>query len=566
MTLSVADIERWDPEAVREVFHAATARAASASEASLALEGLPVFATWGGVAADSAHEAIGRTRVDLDAHANEATAVARAAERAAQDIEQVRTELRRLEDDAHTFRLVIDPAANRVVAGPGYRGTAADLANDVAPLQARLYAIIAEANGVDAELAVAINMADGAMAGEPAGRGEPRRESGAPPTLQDMLTGGGGPAEAAGADKAPGSLPWMLDRLQKPVPGAAPPTLTQQDIDEFKGLARQALLYDGVPAGQIEQRLNDMVARARQPLPPYVPPKPQAAPPPGFGEGFADRWFATEEGVKNLVGQGGPGAPGVLESWEGLLKGTVDQVANPVGAVADEVKNAMDSPSAAYYLGGKSADAAFAAPGLMFGGEGAAISRALGDIGPGVLEKGPVVSSHAAIGLDVPGSYTSWADEAAADLNHAFTQAGPTTGLANQLADLSTHYVGEAPDRVVLGRYVDQDAGYIGEARGTGGVYFDTGSPVWDAITHGLSETDSKALAWQVNEQFLRNQMESAVGRIDYLLDHDQWSSLEEMALGHPERFSAMEVNLLNRVAAEHGYRRVGDSWIYEGN
>lgn len=547
MTLSVADIERWDPEAVREVFHAATARATSASEASSALANLPAFASWGGVAADAARDAIGRTRVDLDAHAGEARAVAQAAERAAQDIGKVKADLRRLNEDAHAARLDIDPATDRVVAGPGYRGTAATLANDIAPLQARLYAIVAEANGVDAELAVAIHLADGAMAIAGAG---PRPDAGATPTLQDMLTGKGRPG---------------LDQPGEPVAGSTQHALTQQEIDQFKNVARQAMLYDGVPADQIEQRLNEMVARARLPLPAYTPPKPQAVPPPGFGEGFADRWFSTEEGIKNLVGQGGPGAPGVLESWEGLLKGTVQQVTNPAGMVADEVKNALESPSAAYYLGGKSADAAFAAPGLIFGGEGAAVSRALGDIGPGVLERGPVVSSHAPIGLDVPGSYPSWAHEAAADLNHAFAQSGPTTELANQLADLSTHYVGEAPDRVVLGRFAGQDGGYIGDARGGGGIYFDTGNPVWDAITHGLSKPDADAVAWQVNEQFLRNQMESGVGRIDYLLDHSEYSSLEDMAQARLGSFSSMEVDFLNESAAAYGYRRVGDSWVYEG-
>lgn len=561
MTLSVADIERWDPDAVREVFHAATTRATTAREASSALANLPAFASWGGVAADAARDGIGRTTVDLDAHADEAVAVAQAAERAAHDIDKVKADLRRLQDDAQAARLEIDPATNRVVAGPGYRGTAVDLAKDIAPLQARLHAIVAEANGVDAELAIAIHMADGTMSVQDGGG----HRAGATPTLQDMLTGQGRPADVPGADKPVGSLPWVLDQTRKPVADVAQRALTQQDIDQFKRVARQAMLYDGVPAEQIEQRLNEMVARARQPLPAYTPPKPQAAPPPGFGEGFADRWLSTEEGIKNLVGQGGPGAPGVLESWQGLLTGTVEQVTNPMGAMADEVKHALDSPSAAYYLGGKSADAAIAAPGLMFGGEGAAVSRALGDIGPGVLERGPVVSPHAPMGLDVPGSYTSWASEAAEDLHHAFTQSGPTTGLANQVADLSTHYVGEAPDRVVLGGFAGQDGGYIGEARAGGGVYFDTGDPVWDAITQGLSKPDANALAWQVNEQFLRNQMESGVGRIDYVLDRDVYSSLEEMIIDRRDSFSAMEIDFLMKNAEAYGYRRAGESWIFEG-
>ncbi len=163
MTLNVADIERWDPEAVREVFRAASARSGAATEAARAAEQLPAFQSWGGVAADAAREAIGRTRADLDAHAKEALAVAQAAQKAAQDIEKVKIELRALQDDAADPGLAVDPATSTVVKGPGFRGTAAELATKIAALQTRLNAIIAGANGVDAELAAAINMADGRL-------------------------------------------------------------------------------------------------------------------------------------------------------------------------------------------------------------------------------------------------------------------------------------------------------------------------------------------------------------------------------------------------------------------
>lgn len=161
MTLSVADIERWDPEAVREVFRAASARSGAATEAARAAEQLPAFQTWGGAAADAARDAIGKTRADLDAHANEALAVAQAAQKAAQDIEKVKIDLRDVQDAAADSGLQIDPNTNAVVKGPAFKGTAAELATKVAAIQARLATVIAEANGVDAELAAAINMADG---------------------------------------------------------------------------------------------------------------------------------------------------------------------------------------------------------------------------------------------------------------------------------------------------------------------------------------------------------------------------------------------------------------------
>lgn len=269
------------------------------------------------------------------------------------------------------------------------------------------------------------------------------------------------------------------------------------------------------------------------------------------------------QGIKDLIGQGGPGAPGVLESWKGLLKGTNATVQNPVGTAIGEVKDALDSPSAAYYLGAKAFDAATTLPGLLFGGEGAAVLRAgeLGDIGAGVLDTGPAVSQPAAIGFNHPVTYNPWADQAAFDLNYARVHAAPTADLGQQLADMSTHYVGDNPDRVILGKFQGQEDGYIGEARGHGGIYYDTGNPIWDAVGHGLGPTDADALGWLVNEQFLRAQMENGMSRIEYVLN-DKYPSLEAVVLKSPDSFSAKEIEFLVENAPEYGYRRVGNAWV----
>jgi hypothetical protein len=71
---------------------------------------------------------------------------------------------------------------------------------------------------------------------------------------------------------------------------------------------------------------------------------------------------------------------------------------------------------------------------------------------------------------------------------------------------------------VVLGKWDGQDSGYIGEAREHGGIFFDTGTPTWKAMADGLEEPAEHAVAWPVNEQFLRAQMENHVPRIEYVL------------------------------------------------
>jgi hypothetical protein len=178
----------------------------------------------------------------------------------------------------------------------------------------------------------------------------------------------------------PANLDDALSQLAgAPVPAAAKPVpMDPKAVDEFKAMVRPELLRKGIPPDQVEAQLNAVVAKAQQGVNPfYRAPEPPKQPPPGFGEGFADRWFSTEQGIKNLLGQGGAGAPGVLESWGEVLQGTAETVVNPFGAAVDEIQNAVNSPSAAYYFGEKTFDAGATAVTLPWGGEGAAVRAGL---------------------------------------------------------------------------------------------------------------------------------------------------------------------------------------------
>jgi hypothetical protein len=159
VVLTVADIDRWSPEAVREVFHAANARGNATLEASRQLSSLAVFDTWEGATAEARKHTNASIRQDLDAHGNESLAVAQAAGKAAGDIEKVQSELRTLRADATELHVTIDPVSNKVVPTSNALPTEALIAE--MQLQPRLDKILAEANGVDAELAAAINMAEG---------------------------------------------------------------------------------------------------------------------------------------------------------------------------------------------------------------------------------------------------------------------------------------------------------------------------------------------------------------------------------------------------------------------
>ncbi len=165
MSVSVADIDRWDAGDVREIFHATRSRAEAAFEAADGIAELPAFGSWGGDASDAARDAIDRTRHDLDAYGNEALAVAQAAHRAADDIESVRSKLAQLRSDAEHLGMTIDSVSNVVAPGPGCAGASPmEIELKRMQLQREVDAILAEAARVDQELARAIGMATGGTA------------------------------------------------------------------------------------------------------------------------------------------------------------------------------------------------------------------------------------------------------------------------------------------------------------------------------------------------------------------------------------------------------------------
>lgn len=354
MSLNLRELLEWPPE-IADL--AASTRAAAANHSNSAdfYRSLATASTWEGDGGDAARAALVASAGEHDGVAENLSKAATSMEHSQQAAERVAQTIKGILDYAAEQPAVqVDQSTNQVIPpDTSYldEEAAAKVAVKVADLQVQIAAALAEGERVDADLAGAIATA-----------------TGTPPRPSDDAS-------------QPDSLDDALDQLAgQPVPtsadGQAPMPLDPRKVEQFKTLARQAMASEGVPPDQIEGRLDTMVAAAQKPLPRYAPAKPGEMPPPGFGEGFADTWFGTEQAVKNLIGQGGPGAPGVLESWRELIKSTNDQLTNPVGAAIDEVKSALDSPSLAYYLGGKTAEGAIAAPGVIFGGEGVILARA----------------------------------------------------------------------------------------------------------------------------------------------------------------------------------------------
>ena len=424
--LTPSDVKRWDLDAIQKVFETANGRADTLQQLGENLQQVHnVLTSWQGEAGDAFRADLGKARRDIEADGQESRQVAAAVSRAEGDVRACKRELEDIERAAEANGWTITPDW-RIDVGDTWIGRdPLELAAQQQLLQDQLIALNVHAHSADHELATAVRFAVGEVpldaGGHPPGGGAPPQgppnpaNRGKPRTWQDMLLPDGpadarpdgtspkGPPVPAGTGGKPASL---QDMLLPAGPagvgrgGVPPPRLNPADVESFKAMARQTMIRDGVPSNQIEARLNDIVGRTQQwidnGMPNYIPPEPKAPPPPGFAEGFGDRWFATEQGIKNLIGQGGPGAPSVLKSWEQMLKGTAATALNPVGTAIGEVKNALDSPSPAYYLGAKASDAATTLPAMLFGGEGAAVLRA-----------GELADIDAAAGLshDLPGGH-----------------------------------------------------------------------------------------------------------------------------------------------------------------
>ncbi|ANE81593.1 hypothetical protein A7U43_21945 [Mycobacterium adipatum] len=397
MSMTLRELREWVPE-IADL--AGSTRDAAANHTSSAdfYRSLASASTWEGDGGSAARAAMVASATDHSDTVDNLTTAATGMDIAHQQAEAIATTITGiLNDAAASPAVLVDETTNQVIPPDvSYLDdeTAAQVAAKVADLQARIADVLADGEQVDADLASAIGTATGVPApAQPA------------TSLQDLLLPKAGspaqPSARSQSDSAPNDLGEALAQVagqpsDQPITPPAPPPLDPVKVEQFKALARQEMQRAGVPADQIEARLDAMVAAAQRPLPRYVPPKPEAMPPPGFGEGFADRWFETEQGIKELMGQGGPGAPGVLESWRELAVSTHDQLTNPFGAAVDEIQHALNSPSAAYYLGEKAADGAVATPGLIFGGEGALIARAGALDGPGIpddLIDGPAPTS-----------------------------------------------------------------------------------------------------------------------------------------------------------------------------
>jgi hypothetical protein len=189
MTLTLADIDVWDAAAIDEVFAAATSRAEGAQTTGDTVGDLLSFVWWDGQAADAAHDSAHLVKVTLGDHADQCRRVADAAKRAAAAVADVKYRLSMIRADADEAQLSIDSRTGAVTSKITVL-TAEQVAHRDAvthDLTGRITQLLADADTADGDLATAIETADGAAVGNPAGT--------PPPTLPAAPPASASPAD-----------------------------------------------------------------------------------------------------------------------------------------------------------------------------------------------------------------------------------------------------------------------------------------------------------------------------------------------------------------------------------
>ena len=169
MTITLADIGRWDASAVREVSKALAKRGASADEVKAGLAKLPLIASWQGSGGDAARASLDKLSAYLASHGEEMARVSSATNDAAGEIERVRASWQRIQSDAQHEGFSIDTATGTVTPLDKSRAGDPMYMLQQADLETRIRQLLVAANAADADLARAIATAgsDATKAGQP---------------------------------------------------------------------------------------------------------------------------------------------------------------------------------------------------------------------------------------------------------------------------------------------------------------------------------------------------------------------------------------------------------------
>jgi hypothetical protein len=161
MGLSIADIDGWNPESISAVGAASAGRANAAAQASSRLNGLSAFGSWQGDGANAAQSRTFMLAEGLDRHGQDVSTVATAANTAANEVRQIKSQLGTLRSSLGQYGIIVDANGSRVVPPPNLSSMSAanrNLVQDMTVVgQQGLDKIRQAADLADTYLASAIN-------------------------------------------------------------------------------------------------------------------------------------------------------------------------------------------------------------------------------------------------------------------------------------------------------------------------------------------------------------------------------------------------------------------------
>ncbi|SHU27775.1 HNH endonuclease [Mycobacteroides abscessus] len=360
MSLPLADIKRGKVQSFRDVADALDGMAGANRDMKRGVERLPIMGDgWKGVSGDAAHHDLDAHGKYLDGHAQAQQSAAAKIRAAADEFEGVQQLLKKIENDAAQGKFTINYDTGEVTPPSGKYDK-----NELDYLTNTLRQISAAGGVANADLEAAVKAAQtlpdpsGAVAqGLPAMPGSAIKPGGVAAGLEHLAApdpnadpGATRAAAAAGADTQANYKEWYPktpgsgDKLTIDPSKAGSLTGTVGALDKMPGAPKP---QDGFGSGVARQ----------------------------FGQGVNSRVDGIIDEAKNLTGQGGPGSPGVAESWAKFALGTADQMANPLGSLPGEVKDAVNDPAG--FAGKKLFDVSSIAATGPLGGEAAAGARGL---------------------------------------------------------------------------------------------------------------------------------------------------------------------------------------------
>ncbi|WP_372586687.1 TNT domain-containing protein [Mycobacteroides abscessus] len=363
MSLPLADIKRAKVQSFRDVADALDGMAGANRDMKRGVERLPIMGDgWKGVSGEAAHHDLDAHGKYLDGHAQAQQSAAAKIRAAADEFEGVQQLLKKIENDAAQGKFTINYDTGEVTPPSGKYDK-----NELDYLTNTLRQISAAGGVANADLEAAVKAAQtlpdpsGAVAqGLPAMPGSAIKPGGVAAGLEHLAAPdpngdpGATKAAAAGADTQANYKEWYPktpgpgDKLTIDPSKAGSLTGTVGALEKLPGAPKPA---DGFGSGVARQ----------------------------FGQGVNSRVDGIIDEAKNLTGQGGPGSPGVAESWAKFALGTADQMANPLGSLPGEVKDAVNDPAG--FAGKKLFDVSSIAATGPLGGEAAAGARGLlGDL------------------------------------------------------------------------------------------------------------------------------------------------------------------------------------------